>query len=73
MEEKQPVSESDSLTRIMCKYVANAPRPVPQTKYLHEALVGPHRHLELQGQRWEYLVATKFSEFHLIQKPKGFL
>lgn len=71
IEEKEPASESDSLTRIMCKYVVNVSRPVPQAKYLHEALAGPHRHLELQGQCWECLVATKFPEFHLIQEPKG--
>lgn len=41
MEEKQLVSESDSLTCITCKHMANAPGPVLQAKYLHEALGSP--------------------------------
>lgn len=37
-----PISESDSITRALCKLVARAPSPVLEAKHLHETLVGPH-------------------------------
>lgn len=68
-----PVLQSDSITRIMGKHVANTPSPVPEAKYLHQALVDPHSCLGFQGQCLGIPAVTKAPGFLLTQKTKGLL